>query len=278
MMGCRANLALIHPRLFHSLVLIEPVIQNCHPAGPNAALFTSLRQEKWESRAKAEAQIRKNPLFKSMDPRILRAYLTYGLRDTEDGGVRLATPRAQEAWSYVRSNFQPLPGDTSTAEARSRERLLSPNLSPGSEPSMEVFMREESLHVYESLPHLRPRALFIYGASSHINVETMREKHISRTGTGRGGNGGVADGGVEMKIIDNASHLVVFEKPVEIARDISEWVGKEVVRWKEEKEFFATFESGKSKNDGKELSDKWIASVKKGASIPRSKAKDAAKL
>jgi len=274
----RANLALIHPRLFYSLILIDPVIQDFAPPGPNAAMFSSVRRESWESRAKAEGQIGKSPFFQAMDPRALKTFLAFALRDTDDGGVVLATPKAQEAWSYVRANFHPFPDDTSTAEARNRERMLNPELVPFSGPSTMTFTRPEGVPLLDSLPNLRPRTLYMYGEYSHINHDEVRQLHLSRTGTGVGGNGGVADGGVEESIIEDGSHLCVLEKPAATAKSISAFLEKEIGRWRKEKEFWATVDSGKSKEDRAKLSDNWIAQTKQDANLQRPGVKGEAKL
>lgn len=241
-------------------------------------MFSSMRRESWESRSKAEASIRKNPLFQTWDSRALTLFLAYGLRDLEDGTVTLTTPKAQEDWSYVHSNFLPLPEDTTTVEARNRERLVAPDFTPFSDANMLIFARGDSQHVSELLPHLRPRALFVYGASSHINNKKQREEHVAVTGIGRGGNGGATDGGVESRLVEKASHLVVFEKPAQVANEISVWMKREIDRWTQERDFWATLDTGKSVNDRRELSRKWMENVKKGAVVPRPKSKDASKL
>ncbi|KAJ4374215.1 hypothetical protein N0V83_002956 [Neocucurbitaria cava] len=277
-MGCAqiAYLASIHPRLFHSVIFIEPVMQASHPPGPNSALFSSMRREKWESRAKAEAQISKNRFFQSMDPRALKMFLAYSLKNTPDGGVTLSTPKAQEAWSYVRSNFHPLSQDTT--EGRRRERMLAPDAVPFSGPGKAMTMRPEMLPTCEALPHLRPTTLYLYGEYSHINFDEVREQHIAKTGNGRGGNGGVNEGGVVEKILEDCGHLCVFEKPSTIAKDVSHWLDKEVAKWRKEKEFWDTVDTGKSKNGRKELSYKWMAVVKQDTTIERPSTKEAAKL
>lgn len=274
---CSAYLALIHPRLFHSVILIDPVILDAHPPGPNAAMFSSLRRERWTSREKANASFRKHPLFQTFEPRILEAFLAYGLKDLGDGSVALTTPKAQEAWSFARSNFHPVPNDT-TVEARNHERLLSPDFLPFEDASFETFARGDSAHILHMLPHLRPRTLYLFGKNSHINTANQRNKLFVSTGTKRGGNGGAKDGGTEVKVIDKTSHFLCFETPQRTAEEISKWLAKEVRRWTEEREFWARIDTGKSKNDRKDLSDRWIEMVKKGAYVPRPKAKDVAKL
>jgi pimeloyl-ACP methyl ester carboxylesterase len=260
------------------LILIDPVIQDFAPPGPNAAMFSSMRREVWDSRAKAEAQISKNGFFSAMDPRVLKSFLAHALTDIEDGKVKLTTPKAQEAWSYVRANFNTLSEEAGTKEARDRERMLNPDLVPGSMAATMVFTRPEGVPVLEGLKHLRPKTLYMYGEYSHINHEEIQKIHISTTGVGAGGNGGVADGGVEVKIVQDGGHLCVFEKPTEMAVDISVFLGKEMLRWRKEKSFWASVDTGKSKNNRTELSDKWIAETKLGSDHQRPGAKGEAKL
>lgn len=235
-----------------------------------------MRRDKWKSRAKAEAQISKNGFFESMDPRALNLFLAYALKDTPDGGVILSTPKAQEAWSYIRSNFQPL--SEGTPEGRQKERVLNPDTEPFSGASRAMTMRPEMLPICEALPHLRPRTLYVYGEYSYINFDEVREQHVTQTGNGRGGNGGVGEGGVQEKVFDDCGHLCVFEQPTVIAKSISGWLAKEMARWKQEREFWDTVDTGKSKNGRKQLSDKWMAVMKEDTSIERRREKATPKL
>jgi pimeloyl-ACP methyl ester carboxylesterase len=277
-MGCAqlVHLSTIHPRLFHSLILIDPILQQSHPSGPNAALFSSKRRDTWPSRALAESQIRANGFFANMDARCMQLFVTYALRDMPDGSVVLATPKTQEAWSYVRSNMFPLSPDT--PEGRRRERLLNPDVVPFSEPSRLVTTRPEMIIVCEELPHLRPSAFYVYGEYSHINFDEVREAQVNTTGTGRGGNGGVAEGGVKEHVLEDCGHLCVFEKPRAIAESVAEWLEKEVERWSEEKEFWANADTGKSKSGQKELSEKWMEVMKEDTDIERPRGEEKAKL
>ncbi|ORY10361.1 Alpha/beta hydrolase family-domain-containing protein [Clohesyomyces aquaticus] len=272
-MGCAQiiHLSCLHPRLLHSLILMEPIVQDSHPPGPNAAMFSSMRRETWPSRTQAEASISKNAFFQGMDPRVLKSYLSNALRDTEDGGVVLATPRAQEAWSYVRQNFFPLLKDTASTTAKQQERLLSPDFIPFESSSNAVFARPEATVVLDWLPHLRPHTLYLYGEYSHINYEEVCEQRLGITGTGKGGSGGAAEGAVEEKVIEDSGHLMCFEKPGVVAADTAHWLGKELQRWRKEKEFWATVDTKKSKEGKKALSDHWIRAVKQNTSLERPK-------
>ncbi|PSN68712.1 alpha/beta-hydrolase [Corynespora cassiicola Philippines] len=282
-MGCSqiVGLSLIHPRLFHSLVLIEPIILERHPPGPNAAFFTSLRRETWPNRAKASAQLSKNPFFKTMDPRALTAYVTHALRDLPDGsGVTLATPKAQEAWTYARMNVNAQPDDLSrhTPEARARERLLQPDLEPYNETAVKVFNRPESAVAVRELPRVRPRALFLYGERTEINLENVRELHKARMGVGPGGSGGVVEGNVKQKVLEGVGHLVPFERPGLVAEEAAGWLTVEMERWKQEKRFWDTIDTKKSSDGRKKLSEHWLKSVKDDPMMDRPKAKNVVKL
>ncbi|KAF2031292.1 alpha/beta-hydrolase [Setomelanomma holmii] len=277
-MGCAhlVYLASIHPRLFQGLILVNPILRASHPPGPNSALFSSKRRETWESRTKAESQTSGNPFFASMDPRALNLFLQHALRDTPDGGVTLSTPKAQEAWSYVRSCLHDLNEDT--PDGRQRERILNPYDTPFSHGGKVLTARGELQVICEVLPHLRPRTFFMYGEYSHINYDEVREYHVSTTGAVPGGNGGVSEGGVKQLVLEESGHLCVFEKPGVIAKAMSSWLSDEVERWKQEKEFRTVVDTGKSKNDRTELSDKCMAVMKEDTSAERPKAADKAKL
>jgi pimeloyl-ACP methyl ester carboxylesterase len=269
-------LASIHPRLFHSVILIDPILQVSHPPGPNSALFSSKRRETWPSRAEAEAQIRSNGFFASMDPRCLDLFLAYALRDTPDGGVTLSTPKAQEAWTYVRSNMFDISPDTS--KGRQRERMLNPEVKPFSEGAGYMTTRPDLHAICDALPTLRPTALYLYGEYSHINFDDVREVQVANTGTAHGGNGGVADGGVREEELEDCGHLCLLEKPGAIAKSVAGWLDKEVTRFTEEKEFWKNADTGKSKNRRTELSEKWMDVVKADTDIQRTKGDRTAKL
>lgn len=264
-------MALIHPRLFQSVIFLDPVLVDEHPPGPNAAMLASKRRERWTSRKEAEASFRKSPLFQTFDARVLEALLRYGLKEDDNGSVVLTTPKAQEAWSYVRSHFHPIPSpESQTLEARNRERLLNPEFLPFEHAFM--FARGETAMLVQMLPHLRPRTLYIFGERSQFMTKEQRQKILEKTGIGRSGNGGVADGGTEMKVMEKRSHFLCFEDPQETGKEISAWLLKEKARWKFGEHFWATINTGKSKNDRKELSDQWIEMVMMGGRVCRSQA------
>lgn len=267
------RLSLIHPRLFHSLALIEPVIQRNSPAGPNAALPTSYRADWWDSRDAAEASLRRNPFFKTWEPRVLEKYLLYGLRETPtliypaevsgsptkaaSGAVTLTTTKHQEAWSYLRSNFAPQKSDPYDHA----ERLISPDLDRTREGTY-LFHRAEALLSLQDLPQVRPSIIWIFGGRSPINTPTLQNEKMALSGTGIGGSGGVEAGMVEKAVVDEAGHLVPFEKVQECAAILSRWLDNQVQRFNAEKQFYREYQSGKSERDMLVLSKDWLQGVR----------------
>ena len=273
------QLSLLHPRLFHTLALFEPIIQDDVPQGPNAALPSSLRPDFWPSREKAAASFRRNKMFAAWDPRVLDIFIEHGLRkiptplypiDTEGeegtsisrekkDSVTLTTTKHQEAWSYLRNNFTPRPlGDPSLDE---QERLLSPDLDPSLQ-GIRLFHRAEVVLTNAHLPELRPRVLWIFGERSPINSEALQLEKMMRTGVGPGGSGGIRLGKVEKVTVPKTAHLVMFEKVGSSAAILVDWMQKQLRIFEENENFYCQWQSGKSKNGMLIMSDRWLKEVR----------------
>lgn len=274
-LGPRVHLSLLHPRLFHGLALIEPIIQRGPPSGPNAALPSSLRRDLWPSRRAAEASLRKNRFFKAWDSRALDNYLQYGLRETptalftteaESGSVTLTTTKHQEAWSFLRSNF------VSKADDH-QARLVAPDLD--AENATHLFHRPETVLTFQNLPNVRPNVLWLFGALSPINTVASQDEKVARTGTGLGGNGGVEAGKVEKEVVEKGGHLLPFENVQKCASLLAPWLEKQIEDFKTVERFFQDHDSGKSKHDMMEVSKLWLQNVRLK---PREKRTDRSKL
>lgn len=232
----------MHPRLFHSLVLIEPVIQTGPPPGPNPALLSSLRPDSWPPRTAAEGSFRRSKAFKKWDVRALDQYLRYGLQDldtsTPNGPVLLTTPKHQEAWTYARSNFVSVPDQR-------QARLLTPDLSI--EDSRFLFHRPEMVQTFTNLPFLRPNVLWLFGGRSSINTpEASRVEKVARTGTGIGGSGGAEAGRVDSITIEKGGHMLPFECVQECASLLAPCPAKQMQEFDEEDQFLKRHDSGRS--------------------------------
>ena len=60
-----------------------------------------------------------------------------------------------------------------------------------------------------------------------------RAEKLARAGAGVGGSGGAEAGRCADHVVEDATHLVAFEKRVQIAEAVGEWLGAELTRWKE---------------------------------------------
>lgn len=264
------TLATINPRLFHSLILIEPIIFKLPLiVGPNPAYFVSRRRDTAKSRGQVEAHWRKNPFYSSMDPRAFELMLKYSLRDMPDGSVTFTTPKAQEAWTYVRANFHAQSEDT--LEGRRRERLLDPFTKPNSPMSKQRMLRPEFEYVLDALTRVRPRTFFIFGKRSIFNNEANQRAIVAETGIGTGGSGGVKEGNVDFHVLEKGSHQCFLEDPKAVAKSMVTWLAPEMERWRYETDFWDKLDTGKSKNAMTELSDTWMAAMKEDLKIPRPK-------
>ncbi|KAL9612196.1 MAG: hypothetical protein Q9167_003184 [Letrouitia subvulpina] len=276
------HLSLLHPRLFHTLILMDPVILGDAPYGPNAAFLSTRRPDLWPSRAAAESSFRRNPFFQAWDPRVLSLYVKYGLRELptavypnltsslsspkeeleKEKQVTLTTTKHQEAWSYVRSTFEPQEDDE-------RDRLLSPDLDLEKYGDY-LFQRPECMITLMNLPVVRPSVLYIFGEKSQLSPPEENEKKVKVTGTGLGGSGGEKLGRVAGVVAEGVGHLVPFEDVGGSARRCAEWLGKEIARWRSEEEVLRGRKSGKSERDMLVLSQQWKEGVKlaRGARRP----------
>ena len=83
----------MHPRLLHSLVLLDPVVQrqttqlDAIDLGKQKMVIakttqlSTYRRDKWPSRKAAAESYKKNPFYQAWDPRVIDRWIQYGLRD-----------------------------------------------------------------------------------------------------------------------------------------------------------------------------------------------------
>jgi pimeloyl-ACP methyl ester carboxylesterase len=245
--GCQlANLALLHPRLFETLILIDPVIQgkvslngNISPAAASAR-----RRERWPSREAAAESFAKSKFYQSWDPRVLDRWVKNGLRDVptrlfpdaKKPEVTLTTTKHQEVLTFLRANFTARPGDKEPSSADftlsnpTLNRRTHADMTPYAEPQTP-FYRGESTIVFNQLPSLRPSCFYIFGELSSLTDDVIVEEKMRMTGSGVNGSGGRAEGRVDNVIVKGAGHLIPMEKVGESADHISKWVSKEMKRY-----------------------------------------------
>ncbi|KAH6614963.1 Alpha/beta hydrolase family-domain-containing protein [Boeremia exigua] len=241
-----ANLALLHPRLFESLILIDPVIQGkvsvIGNVGP--AFASAKRRDLWPSRAEAAKGFKKSKFYQTWDPRVLDRWIEHGLRDTptklfpdaKEGQVTLTTTKHQEVMTFLRPNFRNRGGETEPDSAGftltnpKLNRRTHADLTPYDQPQ-EPFYRGESTIVFNQLPALKPSVFYIFGSLSFLTNDAIIEEKLAKTGSGVGGSGGRAEGKVDSVMVQDAGHLIPMEKVEESADHVGKWIGKEMVRF-----------------------------------------------
>jgi pimeloyl-ACP methyl ester carboxylesterase len=245
--GCQlANLALLHPRLFETLILIDPVIQGKVSLLGNVspAFASAKRRDRWPSREEAAKSFKKSKFYQTWDPRVLDRWVQNGLRDVptklfpdaKSPEVTLTTTKHQEVMTFLRPNFAAQPGDTEPSSAdftlsnHKVNRRTHTDLTPDTEPQ-SPFYRGESTIVFSQLPHLRPSVFYIFGEKSFLTNDAIVEEKMRLTGSGVGGSGGRAEGRVANVMVKDAGHLIPMEKVEESADHIGKWIQKDMVRY-----------------------------------------------
>ncbi|KAL4959645.1 putative toxin biosynthesis protein [Aspergillus stella-maris] len=274
------QLASMHPRLLHSLVLLDPVVQrqttqlDAIDLGKQKMVIakttqlSTYRRDKWPSRKAAAESYKKNPFYQAWDPRVLDRWIHYGLRDlptaihptskepnSTETPVTLKTTLHQEVFTFSRPNYDGPPGFAVPVN-----KATHPDLDPdhiGSWP----FYRPEPYRIFTQLPHLRPSVLYVFGGQSDMSPPNMIADKLAHTGTGLGGNGGAVAGRVSNVILKDNGHLVAQEAPVRCAEEASRWLGPELQRWREEEKLFRNQWDRKSKLEKMTIDSRWKAHV-----------------
>lgn len=266
------NLSLMHPRLFTSLVLIDPVIQRLPNVSGNfmPAKASSVRRDRWPSREAAEIAFKKSKFYQSWDARVLDLWLKYGLRDlptylypssaagsgpqssatnpartsSDDGTtptpplgreVTLATTKHQEVLTFSRAS----PPESYSPSAYPQPGLPSSLTHPDFDPSVALpspFYRPEAFATFHRLPFVRPSVLYIFAEHSALSDEPLKADKLAHTGTGVGGSGGVRAGRVKSVTMPEVGHLIPMEAVRGTAEECVKFIGPEVVRWAAERE------------------------------------------
>ncbi|KAJ5988440.1 hypothetical protein N7481_003650 [Penicillium waksmanii] len=242
-------LSMLHPRLFTSLTLIEPVISPDIFTGQEAHLDHNVAQAK----GYLEIQIRiiqaARKSYKRWDKRVLDRWISNGYRelpvttrrDSDDSHqadqpVTLASPNYQEVLQYLRSNpldYKPV-GTYEVDETSSghHDHLLYSDII-GPPHANSPFYQYEPILAWKMLKHIRPAVFNLHGESSPIATPEMRANMLNRTGTGVGGNGGVRESRVQQMVL-KGSHQLPLEQVAETTSAIGPWVGQSAQSWKED--------------------------------------------
>jgi pimeloyl-ACP methyl ester carboxylesterase len=261
------NLAIFHPRLFSTIVLLDPVMAKAASTAGGLqytpAASSVHRRDLWPSREAAAASFKKSPFYQAWDPRVFGAWVEYGLRLTptllypnSSGEATLATTKHQEVFTFFRPSWN--------AYDSTGKKLVSPELVPDLDvklqeqgyPTYPVY-RSEGPSTIERLPNLRPSTLYVFGEASGVSIPEWRKEKMDLTGTGAGGSGGAAAGRVKEICLAGAGHLFPMETPDVSAEHAATWIGQELKRYRKEQ---AEYEEWVKKNSAEKitLEAKWF--------------------
>ena len=235
------HLALIHPRLFSSLILVDPIIQPRPSFGGRSmmvAYYSTFKQDTWSSREEAKDSFRKNPFYEGWDSRVFNLFMRHGLRQVREGqpAVTLSTSKHQDVFSIARPAYPSSLDKALTEFVPTREShpdYLPHGTGNAYQPPVP-FYRSEAYIISLQLPTLRPHVLYLTPTSSPIANHAARAEVIGFTGRGLGGNGGLEEGAVKEVIMEESDHFVPFSRPAEVAAAAGEWLGAQMQRWDEE--------------------------------------------
>ncbi|MCJ1314199.1 hypothetical protein MMC25_007879 [Agyrium rufum] len=271
--------SLMHPRLFTSMVLFDPVIHAVPLSGSTSheyslARMSTFRRDIWASRSEAEAIFRRSPFYQSWDPRVLDLWLEYGLRSLPtrlypanshappkpaqdlagtNGPVTLTTTKHQEVWTFLRPNYHAEDEDGLPLPNRKTHADLDPSL-PGTSP----FYRPETSFFFDQLPNLRPPVLYVFGETSIMSNRGLKEQKLEVTGTGVGGSGGAKEGRVRGETFKGVGHLIPMEAPGKSADMTAEWLGKDLERWRVDEREFEEMRASRGEREDVEVNEEWI--------------------
>ncbi len=258
------NLAIIHPSLFTSLILIDPVIQRLPSAGGNfePAKSSARRRDLWPNRRAATAKLKSSPFYQKWDSRVLDRWVEYGFRETptylypdivsasttppvitadpstatispskDERQVTLTTTKHQEVLSFYRYN----PATPEYPDPDTKPNPLThPDVDPSSIPN-SPFYQPVPISTFHKLPFVRPSVFYIFGdlaAGAFLSAPILKADKLANTGIGVGGSGGVKAGRVDSVTFDGVGHLIPMEVVGRTADACVDWLVPELARWK----------------------------------------------
>lgn len=239
------SLAVFHPRLFAGIVLMEPSFATT-PAirkidhtdrgidRSHRSVAMVKRRDIWPSRADARTRLRKTAHFGAFDTRVFERVVQYDLRPAppekcaeigSPDAVTLTTPKSMEIGTMMRPD-PPFEGYPEAVDLHNRPEDMDTTTVRG-------FYRGEVVQVYRDLPYVLPATLYVWGSRS-LGGSAYAKEIVGRTGTGYGGNGGLASGCVQTTTMNDAGHSIPLEKPSEAAETVEPWLRQEIIKWENE--------------------------------------------
>jgi len=255
------NLSLMHPRLFTSLILMDPPIARVPSPQGNMgpAKASTNRRDRWPSRKAAEASFKRSKFYQAWEPRVLDLWVKHGLRElptyihpyataasstppvigpdlgtatvspepSTEKEVTLTTTKHQEVFQFMRPNCVT---DEFPSPSTQPNPITHPDVDPSAEPNAP-FYRPEPIATFHKLPYVRPSVFYIFGDQSALSAPLVKADKLANTGIGIGGSGGVKKGRVSEVTFKGVGHLIPMEVVNETADACAGWIVPEIERW-----------------------------------------------
>ncbi|PFH59100.1 hypothetical protein XA68_12815 [Ophiocordyceps unilateralis] len=260
------NLAYIHPRLFTSLLLLDPAFF-LTKTGKDIIKGGGLREtmygkDLWKTRTDAASFIEK--AYPSWDQGVKRLMVKYGFRDLPTAlypelppdadpanpPVTLMTTKHQMALTLSRPCFDCKQVDGRIVVDRETHADLDPErvTMPGYRP--EVFPSMERIQT------LRPSALFLLGKHTNTPWLDGMRRAADVAGTGVGGSGGKPEGRTREVLI-RGGHYFPFTALEETSLACGTWLGEEMAKYRDRERRWKNERSKLSERDHLVLPAKW---------------------
>ncbi|KAM5431443.1 hypothetical protein MferCBS31731_007875 [Microsporum ferrugineum] len=277
------TLSILHPRLFTSLILLDPVINRLEVLDdeyskqakvkiPVVTLVSTYRRDLWPSRVDAEKAIKRNKFYQNWDPRVLECFVKYGLRELPtaiyplegssankcvgERPVTLTTTRHQEVFSFFRAAY-----GLNSNDSQSANRLTHPDLDSHIYKSAFPFYRYEVNKTFEMLPFVRPSVLYLFAEHSEVSNRKLNQEKVDQTGIAVGGSGGAAEGRVKAIVMEGVGHLIAMEAVNQTAELCANQISTEMQRWRKEEEQLAEEWKKRSPIEKMTVDQEWIRQV-----------------
>lgn len=254
------NLSLMHPRLFTTLVLVDPVIQRVLDTVGNYSptKMSAKRRDRWSSRAAAKEAFLRSKFYQAWDPRVLEKWIQHGLRDlptplhpqvqvsatppvltadvstatvlpeaSTEREVTLTTTKHQEVFTFLRPHF---PTSDFPSPSTEPNPITHPDVDLAAGPITPFYSPALST-TFQRLPSLRPSVLYVYGSESPLSAPAHCADREAVTGIGVGGSGGSPKGRVKQHTFPGIGHLIPMEIVNETAEVAAKWIVPELDRW-----------------------------------------------
>lgn len=216
-----ASLALMHPSLFTSIVLIDPIIgsQGADCGVERLALGAIKRQREWKTRSEAEAFFSR--VWGNWDARIKERWNASALipcdRTNPNGKTELSWGRLQELTTYI---------DLSELRASANRETELKSKGKGTAQWTPYVTQ-----LWDMISLIGVHVFYVCGEKSEQHNEKMRKHWHENTATNKRFWMRGFRRKVDLLILEKLGHLAPFENPTRCADSISAWIARDMKDW-----------------------------------------------